>query len=142
METSPPPLRSSSHETSIPATPKKGLGTGAKIGIGCGVVVLLGIIGLVIAFVMLGSKIKEFGEEAQTNPTRAAASLRVNVSGGEFKMVAEDEVNKRYTVKDSKGNLTTIYWDEATKAPITIQGDFSAIPTAPAIPAPVEEPAN
>lgn len=142
METSPPPVTPPSQGTSIPTSQKKGLGTGAKIGIGCGVVVLLGIVAAVIAVVMLGGKLKQFGEDAQKNPTRAAASLMVNMSGGEFKMVAEDEVNKRYTVKDSKGNLTTIYWDETKKEPVTISGDFSAIPTAPVSPAPVEEPAN
>lgn len=116
------------------------MGTGAKVGIGCGVIVLLAIIALVIAGVFFGGKLKEYGEEAQKNPTRAAASLMVNMSGGQFKMVAEDDVNKRYTVKGPDGSLMTVYWDEATKAPITIPGDFSAIPVAPSIPAPPEEP--
>jgi hypothetical protein len=55
-------------------------------------------------------------------------------------MVAEDDANKRYTVKETKtGKLTTIYWSEKTGKPEVIEGDFSAIPTAsPADAAPAE----
>jgi hypothetical protein len=112
-------------------TPKKGLGTGAKIGIGCGAVVLLAIIGFIVVGVFLGGKLKNFAEEAQKNPTRATASLLV--STGAVEMVAEDDANKRYTVKDKKsGALTTIYWDAKKNTAVTISGDFSAIPTEPA----------
>lgn len=126
MEQNPPPT----FDPQTPA-PKKGLGTGAKIGIGCAGIVGLIIIGLIIATVMLGGKVKQFAEEAQSNPTRATASMMV--STGLMEMVAEDDANKRYTVKEKKsGALTTIYWSAETNAPEVIQGDFSAIPTAPA----------
>lgn len=116
-----------------PAVAKKGLGTGAKIGIGCGVVALLAVIAFVVATVFVGGKLKEFADEAQKNPTRAAASMMVKASVGNMEMVAEDDVNKRYTVKETKtGKLTTVYWNEKTKAPEIIEGDFSAIPAVPA----------
>lgn len=122
-----------------PVQPKKGLGTGAMIGIGCGGIVLLAIIGVVIAGVMFGGKLKQFSEDAQKNPTRATATMMVSVSGGSMELIAEDDVNKRYTVKEKKtGTLTTIYWDEKKKAPEVIPGDFSAIPTE-TTPAPVPE---
>jgi hypothetical protein len=112
-----------------PSAPKKGLGTGAKIGIGCGAVALLAIIIFVIGTVMLGGKLKEFAKEAQENPTRAAATMMVKASVGTMEMVAEDDANKRYTVRETKtGKLTTIYWNEKTNAPEVIEGDFSAIP--------------
>ena len=119
--------------------PKKGLGTGAKIGIGCGAIVLLAIIGVIIASVMFGGKLKEFAEDVQENPTRAYATMMVSMSAGTMEMVAEDDVNKRYTVKETKsGKLTTIYWDEKKQAPEVIPGDFSAIPSVSASePAPV-----
>ena len=88
-----------------PGSPKKGLGTGAKIGIGCGILVLLAIIAIVIGSVMLGSKFKGFVEEAQKNPTRATATMMVKVSGGAMEMVAEDDANKRYTVKETKTGI-------------------------------------
>jgi hypothetical protein len=134
--TTPPPSQVS------PAAAKKGLGTGAKIGIGCGIVVLLAIIAFVIGSVMLGGKIKEFADEAQKNPTRATANMMVKASVGTMEMVAEDDANKRYTVKETKsGKLTTIYWSEKTNAPEVIEGDFSAIPVeTPADASPAPEP--
>ncbi len=134
MDTPPAPSTPPSHFTPPVPAPKKGLGTGAKIGIGCGGLILLIIIGFVIVGVMFGGKMKQFAEDAQKNPTRATAAMMVSVSGGKIAMVAEDDTNLRYTVKDTKsGILTTIYWDEKTKTSQVIQGDFSAIPTDPAI---------
>ena len=50
-------------------------------------------------------------------------------------MVVEDDVNKRYTVKEkSTGKLTTIYWSTAKSAPEVIPGDFTAIPAEPNAP--------
>ena len=94
---------------------------------------LLIIIGVIIAGVMVGGKVMKFAEDAQKNPTRATAELMVSASGGAMQMDAQDDENKRYTVKDTKsGTLTTIYWDEKTKTAKVIPGDFSAIPTGPA----------
>lgn len=122
MENSTPPL-----PPAHSSTQKKGLGTGAKIGIGCAAIIGLLVIGLVVVSVMFGGKVKEFAEEAQKNPTRATASMMV--STGMMEMVAEDDANKRYTVKEKKsGELTTIYWSEKKQAPEVIPGDFSAIP--------------
>ena len=127
-------------ETSSPTPQKKGLGPLAWVGIGCGGIIVLGIIAFVIIGVMAGGKIKQFAEDAQKNPTRATATTMVTVSVGQIEMVAEDDANKRYTVKEKKsGKLTTIYWSEKTKAPVVIEGDFSAIPAAE--PAPAPEPA-
>lgn len=125
-----------------PPAPKKGLGKGAKIGIGCGAVVLIAIIVLAIGAVKFGGKLKDFAEEAQKNPTRATATMMVTASAGSMEMVAEDDANKRYTVKETKsGKLTTIYWNEKTSAPEVIEGDFSAIPEeSPADAAPAPEP--
>jgi hypothetical protein len=107
-------------------TPKKGLGTGAKVGIGCAGLVGLIIIGFIVVGIMFGPKMKKFAEDAQKNPTRATADMMV--STGAMEMVTEDDVNKRYTVKDKKGTLTTIYWNAKKNAPEVIPGDFSAIP--------------
>ncbi len=109
---------------------KKGLGTGAKIGIGCGAIIALIILGLVIVSKIFGDKFMNFAEDAQQNPTRATATMMVSAGAGT--MVAEDDANKRYTLKDPSGKLTTIYWDESKQAPEVIDGDFSAIPVVPA----------
>lgn len=118
---------------------KKGLGPLAWLGIGCGALIVIVIIALVAFFMFMAPKAKKFGEEFQKNPTKATATMMVNVSMGQIEMVAEDDANKRYTVKDkNSGKLTTIYWDEKKKGPVTVPGDFSAIPAdanTPALPA-------
>ena len=112
-----------------PPLQKQGLGALAWVGIGCGSLIVLIVIGFAIFGMMFGGKIKQFAEDAQKNPTRATAAAMVTMTAGQFEMVAEDDANKRYTVKEKKsGQLTTIYWDEKKKAPVTIQGDFSAVP--------------
>ncbi len=132
-------------DTSTPPPQNKGLGPLAWIGIGCGGIVALCILGFVIVTMMYGGKIKQFAEDVQKNPTRTMATTMVTVSAGQFEMVAEDDANKRYTVREkSNGKLTTIYWSEKKKAPETVQGDFSAIPaedSAPAAPAEASAPA-
>ncbi len=130
-----------------PIAPKKGLGTGAKIGIGCGIIVLLAIIAFIVSAVMLGGKVKEFVDEAQKNPTRATATMMVKTTAGAMEMVAEDDANKRYTLKETRtGKLTTVYWDEKKQAPEVIEGDFSAIPsvtpTTEGLPSPAPAPAS
>ena len=124
-----------------PSTPqKKGLGPLAWLGIGCGGLIVLAIIGLIVGGFALGPKLKQMGQEFQQNPTRATANVMVTT--GQFEMVAEDDANKRYTVKQKKtGQLMTIYWSERKKAPDTIPGDFSAIPPEPAAPAATATPA-
>jgi hypothetical protein len=117
----------------IPPTAKKGMGTGAKVGIGCGIVAAVVVIGLIILGWFMAPRLKKFAED----PTRSTAELMVSTSRGNFELVAEDDANKRYTVKDkSSGTLTTIYWDEKASAPKIIQGDFSAIPAGTPLPGP------
>ena len=116
-------------DSNIPPPQKKGLGPLAWIGIGCGGLLVLGIIAFAVFAIVLAPKVKKFADEAEKNPTRAAASLMVTVSAGQMEMVVEDDANKRYTVKQKQnGKLTTIYWSKKKNAPEVIQGDFSAIP--------------
>ena len=124
METTPPPLE------------KKGLGVLGWLGIGCGGIIVLGVIGVIVFTMMFGGKIKQFAEDVQKNPTRTTATTMVTMSAGQFEMAAEDDANKRYTVREKQtGRLTTIYWNEKKKAPEIIAGDFSAIPAADSAPA-------
>jgi uncharacterized protein YneF (UPF0154 family) len=126
-------------ENSPPQLPgqKKGLSGLAWLGIGCGGLVLLAIVVFVVGGVFLGAKVKNFAKEAQKNPTRATASVMVSMGAGE--MVAEDDVNKRYTVREKQsGKLMTFYWDAKTNSAQSVEGDFSAIPAEarePAAPA-------
>ena len=130
-------------ENPPPVPQKKGLGPLAWVGIGCGSLIVIGIIVFTIIGVIVGPKVKQFAEDVQKNPTRTMATTMVSVSSGQIEMVAEDDANKRYTVRaKGTGKLTTIYWSEKKHAPEVIEGDFSAIPAdagaasepAPALP--------
>jgi hypothetical protein len=126
----------------LPSGQKKGLGGLAWLGIGCGGLILLAIAGFIVVAFFFGGKVMDFSKEAQKNPTRATASVMVTMGLGE--MVAEDDVNKRYTVREKQsGKLTTFYWDAKTNSPKSVEGDFSAIPAeAPEPEAPVTGPAG
>ncbi len=113
----------------IPAAPKKGLGPLAWVGIGCGSLVVLGIIAFAVVALVFGPKAKQMIEDAQKNPTRMVASTMVSVSAGQMELIAEDDVNKRYTVRTKQsGRLNTVYLSRKKSAPEVIEGDFSAIP--------------
>jgi hypothetical protein len=106
---------------------KKGLSGLAWLGIGCGGLILLLIVGFVVTAFFVGGKVVQFGKDAQANPTRAAASIMV--TAGVATMVAEDDEKKRYTVREKQsGRLTTFYWDAKTNSVASVEGDFSAIP--------------
>ena len=130
-------------ENPPPVPQKKGLGPLAWVGIGCGSLIVIGIIVFTIIGVIVGPKVKQFAEDAQKYPTRTMATTMVSVSSGTIEMVAEDDANKRYTLRAKvNGKLTTVYWNEKKHAPEVIEGDFSAIPAdagaasepAPALP--------
>jgi hypothetical protein len=119
---------------------KKGLGPLAWLGIGCGGIIILCVIAVVIGVGALGGNIKEWAEDFQKNPARVTATTMARLPG--LEMVAEDDVNKRYTIKETKsGSLTTIYWDEKSKTAVTIPGDFSKIPKGDSETAPPATPA-
>ena len=127
-------------------TGKKKPGVLVWLGLGCGALVLVVILGGVAVGVLFWPKIKQYGEDYKKDPTRATAYALVGMSAGvnvhknwsggstsisltQFEMVKEDEANKRYTVRNkSTGQLSTIYWDAKRQKPMTVQGDFSAIP--------------
>jgi hypothetical protein len=127
-------------DPSIPPPQKKGLGALAWLGIGCGGLVVLLIILVAVVGMRLGPALKQFGADAQKNPTKATAEMMVKIGNGQFEMIAEDEPNKRYTIRQkTTGKLMTIYWDAKKKAPVTIEGDFSAIPADANTPAATPE---
>ena len=132
---------------------KQGIGALGWIGIGCGGIIVLGIIASVVLYFAFAPKLKQVAADFQKNPARATATTMVTAGMGQIELVAEDDVNKRYTIKEKQnGKLTTIYWDEKKKAPEIIPGDFSAIPadagtaapapSAPSTPPPPVEPSS
>ena len=129
-------------DDSSPSDQKKGLGVFAWIGIGCGglvALVALVIVAFIVQIVIFGGKINDFIKEAEKNPARASVTIAVKMSGGQMELVAEDDAQKRYTLKDKEsGALTTFYWDEKKGTLEQVSGDFSAIPVEKKEAAPAE----
>lgn len=117
-------------ESSPPPQQKQGLGPLAWIGIGCAGIIVLAVLAFAGVMFMYGDRIRQFAADVQRNPTGTMATTMVSVSRGKLELVAQDDANKRYTVREkATGKLTTIYWDAKKKTAELVPGDFSAIPS-------------
>lgn len=110
-----------------PPSQKKGIGALGWLGIGCGLVVFLAIIGVVVTTFFFGGKLKNFAEEAVSNPPRAAAGMVVNMGLAEW--VTQDDEKKIYTIKEKQsGKVSTFYYSKKKQGPEQVTGDASAVP--------------
>jgi hypothetical protein len=117
-------------EASTEQGEKRGIGPLGWVGVGCGGIVLAVVGGISIFWMKFGGEIREMKAEAEKNPARAAALGFVKVGGGKFEMAAEDELGRRYTVREvGTKKLMTFYWSSKTNALEMVEGDFSAIPS-------------
>ena len=90
------------------AAPKKGLSTGAKIAIGCGAVIVLGAIAMMLLLGWGVSKAKEYAEEFEENPAKAVAETAVRVNP-ELDLVSTDDEAGTITFRnDRTGEEATI----------------------------------
>lgn len=124
-QTPPPPPTGGPAYGATPPPPakKKGLSPLAWAGIGCGVILLLGIIVTVIlgAFGLhwLGGKAKEF----EANPAMATAKLMVKANP-EVELVDSDEEAGTLTVRNKKtGEVVTVDLDEIEEGRISFESD-------------------
>lgn len=92
-----------------PATPpKKGLPVIAWVGIGCGGLVVLVVIVLVIVGVVFGSAAKKFAEEAERNPAKATVELMAKFDK-DIEIVGADDEKQTVTVRvKSTGETVTL----------------------------------
>lgn len=120
----PPPAGGPSYSAPPPApAKKKGLSPLAWVGIGCGVIVILGILAMVVAGALglrwLGGKAKEF----EANPTMAAAKLVVKANP-EIELVSEDDDAGTLTVRNKKtGEVVTVDLDDIRNGQISFESD-------------------
>lgn len=95
-----------------PAAPKKkGLPALAWIGIGCGGILLIGLLAMA-AFVSWGAhKVKTFAEKSENDPSYAAmkvAEIAIKANP-DYELVSEDEDAHTFTVREKKtGKETTV----------------------------------
>ena len=115
---------------------KKGLPTLAWVGIGCGGVLLIGIVCVVLAVGWGVRKAKEFG----ANPGKAAAEMVVSASK-DLEKVSENDATGEMTIRvKSSGEQVTLKYDDLAKGRFTVkdkdgkvtqfgQGDLANVPS-------------
>ena len=109
------------------APAKKGLSGLAWVGIGCGGLILLGIIASVIFSIFIVKKTKELGADFNENPERAAAELVINFNP-EYEKVSTDDEAGTMTIRAKDGTVMTLTYEAIG------EGRFTEEPAA----APVE----
>lgn len=93
-----------------PPPPKKGLSPLAWVGIGCGVIIVLGLIALGAVGFFVQKKAKEF----EKNPAMAAAKVAVQLNP-DLELVSADEEHNTLTVKDKKSGEVLTFSAEDIK---------------------------
>jgi len=91
--------------------PKKGLGPLAWVGIGCAVIIVLGLIVLAGVTFFVKSKVDDF----KAHPAFSSAKLMVTLNP-DLELVSSDEKTSSLTIKDKKsGDVLDVSADEAAK---------------------------
>ncbi|MFM2169910.1 MAG: hypothetical protein RI957_139 [Verrucomicrobiota bacterium] len=86
---------------------KKGLSGWAWAGIGCGTIVLIGVIAFALLVGFCKRKIDEFGKEMQSNPERKAAEMIIGIHPDYSVVSANDETRQMTIREDKTGKETT-----------------------------------
>jgi hypothetical protein len=106
-----------------PQAPKKGLSPLAWVGIGCAVIVVLGIVALGGLGVVGSYFIKKKAAEFDKNPTMAAAEMVVRLNP-DLELVSKDEKTNTLTVKNKKtGEVVSFSADDAKAGKFTFKSD-------------------
>ncbi len=118
----PPPGPSSAQGAPPPvAQQKKGLSPLAWIGIGCGGIVLVGLIAFVIVGGWLFGKAKDAAKDFQDNPAMASAKTIVKLNP-ELELVSSDDDAGTLTVRNKKtGEVATVDLKDVEKGQISFK---------------------
>lgn len=107
---------------SAPAA-KKGLGPLAWIAIGCGAVILVGLIILLAAGFFVAKKGQEIIADFEDNPAKAAAELMVRMDP-DLELVESDEEKGQITVRQlSTGEVATFDYSEIEEGRFSFKTD-------------------
>lgn len=126
----PPQQPAPQYQQPAPQQPqgKKGLSPLAWIGIGCGVIVLVVLIGLVGLGLFAKHKLKQAGisaEMMEKNPVEATARIYV-ATNPDLEMVKVDADKGTFTVRNTKtGEVITLNMDDIKKGKISIRNETS-----------------
>ena len=143
--------------------PKKGLSCLAMTGIGCLVLVILGLVGGGALVAKFMPQLKEFAEDAKKNPNKAAAKVVLKLLPG-FQIVRDEEDKQQFVftvsgtpeeftmdyadrkdgkslvIKNSKGEEVSIENKNGVVTVTPVGNSAEAAEPAPTAPAPVPAP--
>ncbi len=117
-----------------PVVVKKGLPPLAWVGIGCGGLILIGIILMLVAGVFISKKAKELGVDFSKNPEKAAAELIVSMTP-DLEKVSSDDVAGTITIRMKDGIEKTLTYKDIQ------EGKFATDQATP-MPEPGDVPAD
>jgi hypothetical protein len=105
--------------TQAPQPVKKGMSPLAWVGIGCAVIIVLGVIAMGAVGYFVKKQVNKFGK----NPGMAAAELAVRANP-ELELVSSDEKANSLTVKNKKtGEVVTFSAEDAANGKFTVKTD-------------------
>jgi hypothetical protein len=97
---------------------KKGLGTLAWVGIGCGALILVAVVVLGVGGVLVAHKAKEMAGDFEANPGLATARMIVRLNP-DLEEVSADEDAGTITVRNTKtGEVATVDFDQLKEGKI------------------------
>jgi hypothetical protein len=104
---------------SPPPAPKKGMGPLAWVGIGCGALVLIGV----VVMFAIGFMAKRQLDKFEDNPAMAAATLAVRLNP-DLELIESDAEKNTLTVKDKKtGKVVTLSAEDIKEGKFTVTTD-------------------
>ncbi len=90
----------------------------AWVGIGCGGLIVVAIIIMIISGVWFSKKAKELGADFSKNPERAAAELVINFNP-EYEKVSNDDEAATMTIRAKDGTLLTLPYTDIAEGKFT-----------------------
>lgn len=118
--TPPPPPPTGQPSYAPPPAKKKGLPPLAWVGIGCGALILIGVIAVGVGMWWVGNKAKDFAVELEANPAYAAAKMAIQVNP-ELELLESDDEAGTLTVRNkSTGEVVTFDLEEIQQGKLEI----------------------
>lgn len=100
--------------SSTAAAPKKGLSLVAWVGIGCGGLILIFIIVMVLGGIFGAKKLKEIGVDFD-DPEKATAELII-LGDERYEKVSVNDEAREMTIRDKKGNEMTMKFKDIAES--------------------------
>lgn len=91
----------------------------AKVGIGCGVLFVIGVIAIVLLVGMCKNTVDGYLQDYSENPERATAELIVKMNP-ELDLVETNDEEGTITFRDKSGKETTVTWADLAEGKLTV----------------------